>query len=282
MANLVESYQHCKAFASRHYENFPVASMLLPTSIRPAVAVLYTFARTADDLADEGDLTEQQRLNGLDELQNQLDAILFGRPSSDPVFNALGDVIERYRIPHRLLNDLLDAFRQDVSKTRYADESELLDYCRRSANPVGQAMLCLVSETASEQFQQSDAICSALQLINFLQDISQDYHEMGRIYLPQDEMLRFGVTEEQIARGETTPELKSLIDHQLERVEKLLKQGESLGNHLSGRFGLEIRMIIAGAWKVTGKLHNQSNCFSRPRLSRWEKFALLWKALFRS
>ncbi|MDH3355631.1 MAG: squalene synthase HpnC, partial [Chromatiales bacterium] len=254
MANLVESYQHCKAFASRHYENFPVASMLLPTSIRPAVAVLYTFARTADDLADEGDLTEQQRLNGLDELQNQLDAILFGRPSSDPVFNALGDVIERYRIPHRLLNDLLDAFRQDVSKTRYADESELLDYCRRSANPVGQAMLCLVSETASEQFQQSDAICSALQLINFLQDISQDYHEMGRIYLPQDEMLRFGVTEEQIARGETTPELKSLIDHQLERVEKLLKQGESLGNHLSGRFGLEIRMIIAGAWKVTGKL----------------------------
>ncbi len=281
MTKLAESYHHCQQFAASHYENFPVASRLLPASIRPAVAVLYTFARTADDLADEGDLTAEARLEALDELQNRLDAMLFGRPSSDPIFNALGDVIERYRIPHRLLNDLLDAFRQDVTQSRYADEAELLDYCRRSANPVGRAMLCLVGENRAELLEQSDAICTALQLINFLQDISQDYHEMGRIYLPQDEMVRFGVDEQHVAQGRSTKEIRALIDFQLARIGKLLIKGAPLGSALSGRFGLEIRAIIAGAEKIREKLEHQNDCFSRPRLTRMEKAGLLWRAIFR-
>jgi len=281
LSNLKESYQYCQQFASAHYENFPVASKLLPAPIRPAVAVLYTFARTADDLADEEELNEQQRLDGLDRLQDQLDDILFGRPTTDAIFHALSDVIDRFRIPHGLFNDLLDAFRQDVIQNRYTDEAELLNYCKRSANPVGRAMLCLVGETATEQLQHADAICTALQLINFLQDIAQDYHEMGRIYLPLDEMQRFGVSEQQIASGETTAELRALIDHQLERIERLLNEGSPLGTHLTGRFGLEIRAIIAGAHKIVEKLHNQSDCFSRPRLSRLEKLSLLWYALFR-
>ena len=280
MTTLVESYRYCQQFAANHYENFPVASRLLPASIRPAVAVLYAFARTADDLADEGELSAQERLDQLDELQNRLDAILFGRPSNDPIFNALADVIERYRIPHGLLNDLLEAFRQDVSKKRYEDEAELIDYCRRSANPVGRAMLCLVSESAPEQLEQSDAICTALQLINFLQDISQDYHEMGRIYLPQDEMSRFGVDERLIAQGITNSALKELLTFQLDRIDRLLTEGTPLGASLSGRFGLEIRMIIAGAHKMVEKLRKQDDCFSRPRLTRMEKFGLLWRAIF--
>lgn len=281
MTNLSASYHHCQQFAANHYENFPVASRLLPASIRPAVAVLYTFARTADDLADEGELTSEQRLEALDELQNRLDAMLFGRPSSDPVFNALGDVVERYRISHRLLNDLLDAFRQDVRKNRYTDEAELLDYCRRSANPVGQAMLCLVGESRPQLLKQSDAICTALQLINFLQDVSQDYREMGRIYIPQDEMARFGVDEPQIVRGESTDAIRALFNFQLDRIERLLVAGSPLSAQLSGRFGLEIRAIMAGAQLITKKLRRQHDCFARPRLTRLEKFGLLWRALLK-
>jgi squalene synthase HpnC len=282
MATLAESYHYCRQFAAAHYENFPVASRLLPASIRPAVTVLYTFARTADDLADEGTLTSDERLKRIDQLQDQLDNILFGRPSDDPLFNALGDVIDRYRIPHRLFNDLLTAFRQDVTKKRYANEAELLDYCSRSANPVGQAMLCLIEDNAPAQIQHADAICSALQLINFLQDISQDYHEMGRIYLPQDEMQRFGVSEEQIATSTTTPALRELLAYQLDRIERLLATGQPLGSHLTGRFGLEIRMIIAGAHAIVNKLRHQSDCFSRPRLSHLEKLSLLWRAVLRA
>ncbi|MCW8825791.1 MAG: squalene synthase HpnC [Gammaproteobacteria bacterium] len=281
MTTLKESYNHCRQFAARHYENFPVASLLLPASIRPAVAVLYTFARTADDIADEGELSSKERLAGLDNLQNSLDAILFGRPTTDPVFNALSDVIERYRIPHRHFNDLLDAFRQDVTKDRYQNEEELLDYCSRSANPIGQSMLALVGESSAVQLKRSDAICTALQLVNFLQDISQDYHEMGRIYLPLDEMQRFGIREEQIASGTTTPELKALINYQLDRIEKLLDSGADLGKELSGRFGLEIRMVIVAAYRMVAKLRAQEDCFSRPRISRFEKISILFQALKR-
>jgi phytoene/squalene synthetase len=147
---------------------------------------------------------------------------------------------------------------------------------------VGQAMLCLIEDNAPAQIQHADAICSALQLINFLQDISQDYHEMGRIYLPQDEMQRFGVSEEQIDTATTTTALRELIAYQLERIERLLATGQPLGNHLTGRFGLEIRMIIAGAHAIVNKLRHQSDCFSRPRLSHLEKLSLLWRAVLRA
>ncbi len=280
MSSLAESYNHCRQFAANHYENFPVASRLLPGSIRPAVAVLYTFARTADDIADEGDLTDEARLAKLDLLQNRLDAILFGRPSDDPLFNALGDIIVRYRIPHGLFNDLLDAFRQDVTQKRYPNAAALLDYCRHSANPIGRMILCLVGADTPAQLDQSDAICSALQLINFLQDLSQDYHEMGRIYLPQDEMEKYAVSEAQIARKESTDGLKQLIDFQLHRIEVLLLKGAPLGSSLPGRLALEIRVTIAAAHKVVEKLRNQDDCFARPRLNRREKIALVWHALF--
>lgn len=239
-----------------HYENFPVASLLMPARLRPAVAAIYVFARTADDFADEGADPPELRLAQLAAYRVELDRIARREPSDHPVFLRLRPHIEQYRLPLQLFYDLLDAFAQDVSKDRYADFPELMDYCRRSANPVGRLMLHLFDAATPDNLSRSDAICSALQLINHWQDVGIDLAkgENGRIYLPQDELQRFGVSPEALQCRRASAEFRTLLRFQVERARALMLSGASLGRDLPGRIGLEIRAIVAGGLRILDKL----------------------------
>ena len=278
--NLQQAYAHCLTVTQNHYENFPVASRMLPKRIRPAVTVIYTFARSADDFADEGNLKLAQRLEKLDGYVNCLNKINDNIPCTEPVFIALADVIAQHKLPLEPFYDLLSAFKQDVTKTRYANFGEVMDYCRRSANPVGRLLLHLFHQATPKNIGYSDAICSALQLINFLQDISQDYEENNRIYLPEDELQRFNVIEEHIHTRDSGENMQRLIQMQVQRALQLLQSGAPLGKVLKGRIGLEIRMIIMGGSRILQKLHeNRQQPFSRPRLNKRDTVWILWRAL---
>jgi squalene synthase HpnC len=281
-AQLQEAYRHCLDLAHRHYENFPVASHALPAALRGPVAAVYAFARTADDYADEGDHAPEERLARLRDYGRRLDAMAAGDPGDDPVFIALADACRRYHLPLALFHDLLDAFRQDVTKKRYADFAEVLDYCRRSANPVGRLLLHLYGETDAGKLARSDAICSALQLINFLQDIGQDYRESGRLYLPQADMRDCGVTEAHIAQGCTDPAMLRLIECQVDRIRVLFDTGAPLGRELPGRLGLELRLILCSARRVLDRLAaERADVFRRPRLTKKDWAGIMWEAVTR-
>ena len=239
--------------AVNHYENFPVGSVLLPRRFRRPVALIYRFAREADDFADEGDLPGDERLARLEAFRSEIARIEAGQPSAIPWFAELGDAVHHHRLPTDAFRDLLSAFAQDVTKTRYANFGEVLDYCRRSANPVGRLLLHLYGSAAPQNIAHSDAICSSLQLINFLQDVAVDYLK-DRIYLPQDEMARFGITEQQIAREDAAGNWPAFIEFQITRTRELLYSGAPLGNALRGRIGLEMRMIIAGGDRILKKI----------------------------
>lgn len=275
-----EAYAECLAIAASHYENFPVASWLLPRRLRLPVAAIYAFARRADDLADEGVLPAAQRLAALDAMARALDDALRGRPGEDALFVALADAVARHDLPPQLFHDLLTAFRQDVTKTRYANFGEVMQYCRYSANPVGRLLLHLTGEASPQNLGYSDAVCSALQLVNFYQDLGQDYVEMGRIYLPQDEMQRFGVSAGHLERRISDASMRRLMQHQYQRADQLLRSGAPLGRALKGRFGLEIRMIVMGGARVLYLLKRQdADLFSRPRLRLPDWWAILTGAL---
>lgn len=278
--SLPHAYAYCRKLAQSHYENFPVASRLLPRRSRDAVAVIYAFARNADDFADEGERSAAQRLSLLDDYAAQLDAISRDDIQEAPVFIALADVIARHRLPLQLFHDLLSAFRQDVTKKRYADFDEVLDYCRRSANPVGRLLLQLHGAASEENLQLSDKICSALQLINFLQDIEQDAQENDRIYLPQDELDKYGVDKADLAAARSSEGLIQLLALQRARTLTMMHEGAPLGSRLSGRFGLEIRLIIEGGMRVLELLcANSPTPFARPRLRKSDYLTIVWRAL---
>jgi phytoene synthase len=236
-----------------HYENFPVASLLLPPPLREPVALIYRFARTADDFADEGDDPPETRLRKLNDFTTKLSAIERGEAPDDPLFKDLSKAIQQHSLPLALFEDLLSAFRQDVQKKRYENYAEVLDYCRRSANPIGRLLLHLFKQTTESNLQRSDAICSALQIINFWQDVRVD-HAKDRIYLPQDEMRRFGVTEAHLREGRCDSAWVSLMKFQVERAEALMRSGEALGRSLPGRIGLEIRVTVQGGLRILEKL----------------------------
>lgn len=279
-AQVRDAYHYCLGLARRHYENFPVASLAVPARLRGPVAAIYAYARTADDFADEEERTPETRIALLRDYARRLDEMAAGDPGNDPVFIALDDCRRRFRLPLPLFHDLLDAFIQDVTRKRYEDFAEVLDYCRRSANPVGRLLLHLYGEAEPGKLSRSDAICSALQLINFLQDIRQDYHEHGRIYLPQQDMRECGVSEDAIAAGRTDPAMLRLVDLQLDRIRALLVTGAPLGWQLRGRLGLELRMILFGARRVLDRLAKQrEDVFRRPRLTRMDRMGLLWMSI---
>ena len=236
-----------------HYENFPVASILMPRRLRKPVAAIYHFARAADDIADEGDLSSEERLRQLDEFRSELKHIEAGDTPQLPLFENLATKIRQHALPIPPLYDLLDAFAQDVVKKRYADFDELLDYCRRSANPVGNLLLHLYDEATPVNLAYSDAICTSLQLINFWQDVAKDY-AIGRVYLPQDDLTQFGVDEAQIEQGVCNKHWRALMKFQADRARDLMLQGAPLGSILGGRIGLEMRMIIAGGLRILDKL----------------------------
>jgi phytoene synthase len=276
-----------------HYENFPVASFLLPASLREPVVAIYGFARSADDFADEGNLSPQQRRMLLAAYHAELDAIEHGEPTQHPIFLRLRPVISRYSLPLQLFRDLLDAFLQDVSKDRYGDFIELMDYCRRSADPVGRLLLQLFGHATAENLSRSDAICSALQLINHWQDVGIDAAKgsNGRIYLPQDEMERFGVSDGNILRRVTSADpgatvshnLRQLLHFQVGRARALMLSGASLGWDLPGRIGLEIRAIVAGGLRILDKIEAVDyDVFSRrPMLQTLDWPTILWRSLVR-
>ena len=252
-----------------HYENFPVASFFLPRKFRFPVSLIYRFAREADDFADEGDAPPAQRLERLEAFRQELEKIGRGAAPGIPWFAELGAAIKAHRLPLQPFHDLLSAFSQDVTTKRYPDHETVLDYCRRSANPVGRLLLALYGAATPQNFVYSDAICSGLQLVNFLQDVAIDYR-MGRIYIPQCDLARFGVREEQIAAGDAGGNWRSLMAFERERAGALLHSGAALGRVLTGRIGLELRMIIAGGDRVLTKIARvEGDVFHYRPVLRW-------------
>ena len=258
-----------------HYENFPVASLLLPAALREPVEVIYRFARSADDFADEGNDPPEVRLRKLNDYRAQHAA------PSGLVLRDVAKIIREHELPVQLFADLLDAFSQDVTKKRYANYAEVLDYCRRSANPVGRLLLQLFKRTTDSDLRQSDAICSALQLINHWQDVDVDYRKDNRIYLPQDEMARFGVGERHLQQKLVDEPWKQLMAFQVERARALMLSGQGLGKSLPGRIGLEIRATVQGGLRILEKIERAGyDVFRRrPKLHAYDWPILLLKAV---
>ena len=267
-----------------HYENFPVASVLCPPAIRPAVAAIYAFARTADDLADEGSALPEQRLADLAAYRCDLDAAGHGGPVSTrwpQVFGALRAAIERYRLPTSLLTDLLSAFEQDVVKSRYADRAELLDYCRRSANPIGRLLLHLYGIDTASALRQSDAICTALQLANFWQDLGVDTRR-GRLYLPAADGARHGVAVSSVLAQHDSPALRALLAEMVGWARGLMLAGAPLVHAIPGRAGWELRFVVQGGLRILEKIAalDFGTLQRRPTVRRHDAPLLLWRALW--
>ena len=260
-----------------HYENFPVASLLLPRELRGPVALIYRFARTADDFADEGDAPPGLRLERLDAYRHELSAIAAGGSPEAPLFRDLARLVRERGVPVRLLGDLLDAFSQDVVKNRYADFDQVLAYCRRSANPVGRLLLHLFGKSSPENCDLSDRICSALQLVNFWQDVDIDFATKNRVYLPEDEMRRFGVTESHLRERRCDRPFQDLMRFQVDRARHMMLEGSPLVGRLEGRFRLEIALTVQGGLRVLEKLERAGYDMFRHRpVHRWFDWPLLF------
>lgn len=236
-----------------HYENFPVASVLVPARIRPAVVAVYRFSRAADDIADEGAARAGERLAALDTFARALDAIERGETPALVPFPQLAAAIRSHGLPLTPFRDLLSAFRQDVVTTRYADEAALLDYCARSANPVGRLMLALYGCSGAANERASDAICTGLQLANFWQDVALDWTK-GRVYLPQCDLERFGVSEARIAAGRTDARWQALMAFETARTRAHFDAGAPLLRALPWRLRLEIAAVIAGGRRILARI----------------------------
>jgi phytoene synthase len=266
MVDLDAAYAACARDCRAHYENFPVASLLLPRRMRPHIAALYAFARAADDFADEGDHTAEERHRLLDLWRSRLREAVSGTSSTvqrppeagEPIhtreiFLALGVSIRRLQLPAALLEDLLSAFRQDITVTRYQSWTALFDYCRRSANPIGRLVLRIGGHTASDLDAWSDAICTALQLTNFWQDVRSDYAR-GRIYLPLEEMRDHGADEAALKDGRITPEWRNALAAAVARTRGLFNDGLPLCDRLRGRLRYEIRVTWLGGTRILDRL----------------------------
>jgi squalene synthase HpnC len=310
VVRLADAYAECERLAQSHYENFPVASLLLPRRMRPHVAAIYAFARTADDLADEGDVPSDARLAQLDVWQEQLHAAVRspGPPASArsatawprrssknevgsgpgntsaepvaPVFKALAATVRLHRLPLSLFDDLISAFRQDVVKKRYDTWDDLLDYCRRSANPVGRLVLRVAGHVDSRLDTASDAMCTALQLTNFLQDVERDWQK-GRVYLPRADRERLGAREEDLAALRLTGEWHSVLADAGARTRALFETGRAVCDGVPGRLGYELRFTWLGGSRILDKLESgRFDVFAkRPTLGKADVPALLWQAL---
>lgn len=281
MAPTIEqAYQWCERLAQTHYENFPVASFFLPKKIRRPIAVIYAFARTADDIADEGNLSTKERHQQLDAYWEDLElTVQKNAPANNLIFVALQHVIHTHSLPNSLFFDLLRAFKQDIDKKIYNNFEELLLYCRYSANPVGRLLLHLNQQATSENCKHSDAICTALQLINFLQDISSDLTERNRCYLPQDEMEYLNIDIQHLLQKTNNDAVYQLVQAQLTRAAMLMREGSQLGKQLKGLFGLEIRFITQAGLHILKSLEKRSDPYARPTLKKWQIPLLLWKSL---
>jgi squalene synthase HpnC len=269
---------------TKHYENFPVASVLCPAPLRPAVKAIYLFARTADDLADEGDASPDQRLKMLALYKADLMACALGQSGSGNwpgVFAALAPQLRQWQLPLNLLSDLLSAFEQDVYTTRYSDQAGLLDYCRRSANPVGRLLLHLYGVKDAESLRQSDCICSALQLINFWQDLSVDLPR-GRIYLPADMQARHGVSPDDLLNGTASAGSCALIAEGVAWAQRLMLEGAPLVRRVPGRAGWELRLVVQGGLRIAERITQLdfATLRQRPVIGRRDALVMAWRTLW--
>jgi squalene synthase HpnC len=267
-----------------HYENFPVASFLCPPALRPAVRALYAYARTADDLADEGPDTPAQRLAALQAYRDDLQRVHAGSAPTprwaQAVFVPLGQAMQRHQLPLPLLLDLLSAFEQDLTQTRYTDRADLLNYCRRSANPIGRLLLHLYGIHDDASLRQSDAICSALQLINFWQDFSVDLPR-GRLYAPLSDCLAHGLNAPALHAQQDSPNSQALIAELCGWARALMASGSPLVHRLPGRLGWELRWVVQGGLRILDHLQAMDHaCLRRrPRIARTDLPLILWRGL---
>jgi len=289
---LQQAYAACQALAESHYENFPVASKLMPARLRPHVAAIYAFARTADDFADEPGREPEERLRLLDEWGRRLDGEHLPVEKHPPdilcppdvIFSALADTRARFDLPAGLFHDLLSAFKQDVAKTRYASWNDVLDYCRRSANPVGRLVLRLSGYHDDRLDRASDAVCTALQLTNFWQDLAIDWPR-GRLYVPEEAWRAAGAEPAQLDRRKMTPEWTATMRACGERTRQLFAEGRPVCDGVSGRLRYELRATWLGGSRILDRLAAVDfDVFSsRPALGRSDALViasktLLWRA----
>ena len=270
-----------------HYENFPVASWLCPPRLRPPIAAIYHFARTADDIADEGSAPPAERLNDLATYRADLHAIARGATPSPhwaAVFQPLAAQMPAFQLPLQPLDDLLSAFAQDVRKTAagdtYADWPELIDYCRRSANPVGRLLLHLYGVTDAQAQQESDAICTALQLINFWQDPTRDIPRR-RYYFTAEDCARFGVQQADLLALRQTPETTNLIADCAQWAGATMLKGSKLVHAVPGRAGWELRLVVQGGLRILDHIEAQgyTTLQTRPVVGKRDVPVMLWRAL---
>lgn len=263
-----------------HYENFPVASILLPKRLVPAVEAIYAFARSADDIADEGDALPPARLAALEAYEAALAGIARGAVPDDPMFQRLANVIAEYKLPLEPFYNLLSAFKQDVVTSRYQTFNLLLDYCRRSANPVGFLMLSLYGAADQQNVQDSNQICSALQLINFLQDVGIDRAKQ-RIYLPMADLERFKVAPTQLDQARVDGNWRSLMQFEVARARAMMHDGAPLALRLPGRIGWELRMVVQGGLRILEAIEavDYDVFRRRPQLKTVDWLVIVWRAL---
>jgi squalene synthase HpnC len=263
-----------------HYENFPVASILLPRRLVPAVEAIYAFARSADDIADEGDASPAERLAQLAVYRQGLERIGRGEAPALALLVRLAGIVKQYALPLAPFHDLLSAFEQDIVVKSYADFPALLDYCRRSANPVGRLMLALYGQATPARLVESDAICSALQLINFLQDVAID-REKGRIYLPLDDARRFGVDPAQLAHWQADDAWRQLMAFEVARARALMHAGAPLACRLPGRIGWELRLVVQGGLRILERIEQADyDVFTRRPVLRARDWSVIaWRGL---
>jgi squalene synthase HpnC len=245
-------YREALSLVKAHYENFPVVSLLIPAKFRKDIAIIYWFARTADDISDEGNFSAAERLEKLQAFESDFNSLLHNDPKND-YEAALKETITKQNLNTDNFFNLLKAFKQDVAKTRYENFNEVLDYCSNSANPVGRILLELFEITDTKAFNYSDKICTALQITNFIQDTKIDFNK-GRIYYPLDEMNQFGVSEKMFEENEISLNLNKLIEFSVDRVQKLFDEGKGILNYLSGRFRYEIAWTIKGGEEILHKI----------------------------
>ncbi|HET7209637.1 MAG TPA: squalene synthase HpnC [Terriglobales bacterium] len=272
-----EAREYCRRLARSHYENFSVATWFLPKRLRQHFFNIYAYCRISDDLGDEvGDPAASLQL--LNQWERELDACYAGNPKH-PVFVALAETVHACQIPKHEFSDLLTAFRQDQTVTRYETFQDLLGYCRNSANPVGHLVLYVCGYSDQERQRLSDFTCTALQLANFWQDVSPDYGK-GRIYLPLEDLRRFGVAEDDIASARNTPEFLDMMRFEVERAREWFAQGLPLVNMVDRELATDIELFTRGGQEILNAIERQGYAIlgRRPAISKPRKLALLLRA----
>jgi squalene synthase HpnC len=273
-----DGFRYCETIARSHYENFPVASRFVPKEIRKYVWTIYAFARIADDYADEPGFTLAERMDNLNQWEQYLDECYNGNPTHR-VFAALAETVERFQLPIELFQNLLTAFRVDVTVKRYETYEEVLAYCRNSANPIGRMLLLLLNYRSEAMLQLSDSICTALQLTNFWQDVSVDLQK-DRIYLPLEELEEFDYFEQDLLNQKVNDHFCSLMAFQVQRTAELFVKGKPLLTLVGKDLSRELKLTWNGGTRILQKIHDQNYdvLTKRPTLSRLDKLGLLFRS----